>query len=208
MHGLSRKLLGCAAVLVSGLGCNSTEQAPKAQELEPSLHAYVLDAVPSDVDNRTFVDFGGKVHLVGYKVEPQGIVRPGESFKTTLYWRSVSPLSPGWGLFTHLTSPRGRVDNPDNVGPLRDNASGEQALPPSRWQPGKVYVDEQSLTMPRNIVDPVVTVTVGVWKGNARLDILSGRADADQRAIVAHIRTGLVAPKPVAKKVEPSAEAR
>jgi hypothetical protein len=208
MHALNRKLLGCAVALGFGIGCNSTEQAAAVQELEPALRAYVLDEVPSDVDNRTFVDFGGKVHLVGYKVEPASIVRPGDTFKLTLYWRSVAPLSQGWGLFTHLTSPRGRLDNPDNIGPLRDNASGEQALPPSRWQPGKVYVDEQSLTMPRNISDPVVTVTVGIWKGTARLDIRSGRADSDQRAVIAHIRTGLVAPKPVAKKAEPSAETR
>ncbi|MEZ4227225.1 MAG: hypothetical protein R3B13_40170 [Polyangiaceae bacterium] len=202
---MNAKIATCAALTLLATACTNTEPSAPPPELQPSLRAYVLDEVPSDVDNRTFVDFGGKVHLIGYKIEPSGIVRPGQSVKMTLYWRSVAPLTKGWRLFTHLTSPGGsRLENFDKFGPLREpNALGDQSLPPDQWQLGKVYVDEQNLTLPGNITDPVVTLTVGIWRGNARLDILSGRSDGTRRAIIANIPTGVVPPKPVAKK-EPS----
>ncbi len=201
MDAPKTSLLACAAAAVLMLGCNTSEPKPQPEELAPALRAFVLDEVPSDVENRTFIDFGGKAHVVGYKLEPSGIVRPGETVKMTLYWRSVAPLTKGWGLFTHLTGPSGkRLENFDNVGPPREQAAGGQALPPSKWQPGKVYVDEQQLMLPRNLTDSVVTITVGIWKGNARLDVLSGRADNVRRAIVAHVKTGVIPPKPVAKK--------
>jgi hypothetical protein len=181
-------------------GCNEKpKQAPAP--LSAALADHVLDDVPSDLENRTFIDFGGKVHVVGVRIEPKGIVRPGEKVKLRLYWRSVEPLTPGWSLFTHLVNARGqRLENVDNVGPLRERgAAGEQALAPSSWQPGKVYVDEQEFEMPRGISDSVVTIVVGVWKGNARLSVISGSADRENRAIIAHIKTGVRPPKPVAK---------
>ncbi len=77
--------------------------------------------------------------------------------------------------------------------------AGEQALAPSSWQPGKVYVDEQEFEMPRGISDSEVTIVVGVWKGNARLSVISGSADRENRAIIAHVKTGVRPAKPVAK---------
>ena len=193
-----------AWVIVMGLlatvGCADKPQ--KAPEPVPAaLATHVLDDIPSDLTDRTFIDFGGKVHIVGAKLTPAGIVRPGEKMRLVLYWRSVEPLTPGWSLFTHVVNARGqRLENVDNVGPLRERgASGTQALPPSAWQPGKVYVDEQEFGMPRGVSDPEVTVVVGVWKGNARLSVISGPSDRENRAIIAHVKTGVRPAKPVAQ---------
>ena len=49
------------------------------KKVDPALQQYVLSAVPVDVPNPTFVDFGGKVHLVGYEVTPQGTAAPGST---------------------------------------------------------------------------------------------------------------------------------
>src|SRR5262245_52884361 len=99
-----------AAVVVSlvGLlsGCADGEKAPAP--VEPSLVQYVLDDVPSDVKHRMLIDFQGKVHLVGYDIEPDGVVAPGARFKLRMYWKSVSRLSAGWSPFTHLVGPDGR----------------------------------------------------------------------------------------------------
>ncbi|MBX3125607.1 MAG: hypothetical protein KF718_02785 [Polyangiaceae bacterium] len=197
-----RSILASVVISSAVVGCaQPAEEAP--EPIAPALLGQILDDVPSDVPNKTFIDFDGKVVLVGYELEPSGTVRPGERFKLKLYWRSMAPLGKDWSLFTHLLTLGGQrvAGDFDNVGPLRDRASGEQALPPSRWQPGRVYVDEQELMMPQGVQSPVVTVVVGIWKPGYRLNILSGPADGERRAIIAHIPTGV---EPVRPPVNPS----
>src|SRR4029079_17179017 len=136
-----RSLLWSSLFLAAAaLGCASPAAQPA--ETDASLSTYVLDAVPTDVQNRTLIDFGGAVHLVGWDLSPADKAAPGSTLHLKLYWRSVKKLSPGWTLFTHGSVP----DAPrpyafDDVGTLRQN------LPPSEWTPGNVYVDEQDITV-------------------------------------------------------------
>jgi hypothetical protein len=192
-------LSGLAALAVACSNPSGQEQQQDAP-VPAALRTFVLDDVPSDVPNRTFVDFGGKVHLVGWDVQPEGVVAPGSKLTLTMYWRSAARLDSGWALFTHLTGNGGkRIGNVDDVGPLR----GANGLSPSSWQPGKVYVDSQTFEIPRGIRDSEITIVVGVWKGNARLDVLSGRVDRERRAIVAHVKTGLARPSAPARATQP-----
>lgn len=194
-------VIGLSACLA--WGCAKGAEETETKPLPPLLDEHVLDAVPADIPQRTFIDFEGKVHLVGYDVQPEGVVAPGGTVKLTLYWKSVSKLSPGWKLFTHLVDPRGHRfpsgGNIDNVGPLRQGSGNEQALPPSAWEPGKVYLDTQEFQIPRDVKTPMVTITVGIWRENDRLDVISGPHDRERRAIVAHVPTGVKPPKPVRK---------
>lgn len=173
------------AVLGVALAGCSDQKPPEETPVDLALASSVLDEVPSDVPNRTFIDFEGKVHLVGWSVEPADKVAPGQSFKLTLYWKSVSRLGPGWRLFTHLVAPGNqRVDKGiDDIGQLRGS------LQPSAWKPGKVYVDVQDIQMPQ-VYAPEIAVAVGIWRDNARLDVISGPSDRDRRAIVTHVKTG------------------
>jgi hypothetical protein len=208
------------ALALSGCARNAQEaEAAKPPPLDPALESHVLDSVPSDIENRIFVDFEGKVHLIGYALEPKTAATPGSRFKLTLYWRSVAPLGPDWGLFTHLLDGTGRkFGNTDNEGPLRrlkPSPDGEQVqtLPPSDWIPGKIYVDEQEIEVPREVDTPELTIAVGIWRlqrfimqtadggidlhNSLRLAVTSGPSDGKQRAIVTHIKTGLLrAPEP------------
>lgn len=213
--------LGAAwALALACAGCGPAGPAPAATEtLDPALAQYVLADVPSDLPNRCYLDFGGKVALVGYAIEPSGVAAPGSHVKLTLYWQSLSPLGPGWGLFTHLVVPRQPHRLLDGAGPLRKSvpaADGgqRQALGPSSWQRGKVYMDPLEFEIPTNANAPELTVVAGVWRdalrvvkeGQAedpklalpglRLPVLSGPADNMQRGIVLHISTGLPARMP------------
>jgi hypothetical protein len=205
-----------AATLGPSSGCAKTWESKQQerQRIDTALEAYVLDSIPSDLENRTYIDFEGKMHLIGYALEPKEVAPPGSQVKLTLYWQSLSPLGRGWQLFTHLLGPGGEQipsGNVDNVGPLRQlkpAAAGEQAqtLPPSAWQPGKVYVDEQTFQIAPDVAVPVVTIAIGVWRpGGMRLDVISGPTDGHNRAIVAHLRTGVM---PKAKASEASAKHR
>jgi hypothetical protein len=176
-------------------GCAAPGDPPKTDD---SLGAYVLAEVPTDVQHRTLVDFGGAIHLVGWDLSPTDLARPGSTLHLKLYWRSVKPLSPGWKFFTHITT----VDAPkpyafDDVGPLR------QKLTASDLVPGNVYVDEQDLTVPAETEGPTVTLSVGVGHAavqepgaeierlpSSRLEIISGVTDGQNRAVLTRLNTG------------------
>jgi hypothetical protein len=188
------------AVVFSGLfvaslgGCVGGSKGLSAEDKD-KLKAYILDAPPADIAHKIDVNFENKIHLIGYKFEPES-AKPGQEVKITYYWRCDDPLDEGWLLFTHTKDEgSGKMGNLDFSGPLRDQRNGtHQVLGPERWEKGKVYVDEQTYKMPDDVTGSEVTVYTGIWKGDARLRIISGPNDGDNSAIVGKIKTG-VAPK-------------
>lgn len=191
-------LVGASLALVlAASGCAAPGAAPK---VDPSISTQVLSEVPSDVQNRTLVDFGGAIHLVGWDLTPaDGPAKPGSTLHLKLYWRSVKALSPGWKLFTHVLV----ADAPkpyafDDEGKLR------QKLTASDFVPGNVYVDEQDIVVPDTRAREL-TLAVGVGHeavqepnrpiaglSGSRLEILSGLSDGHDRAIIARLATGVV----------------
>jgi len=185
---------------------DSTAEAERLKE-------YVLDAPPADVGTHLDVDFGGKLSLLGARVEPTSGLKPGAKVKVTLYWRAQQKLDGGWKLFTHIVDASGeRLLNIDTVGPLREMRAGSPALPPSDWEPGKVYVDEQSFTVPPTLKTEKMQILTGVFGKKGRLEITAGPHDTTRRAIAATLEVSglhgpLKAPRvPVmhAEKLEPA----
>jgi hypothetical protein len=171
-------------------GCVGGSKGGGSAEQE-RLKAYILDSVPADVPNKTDINYENKVHLVGYKAEPPTTAGPGTDVKVTMYWRVDDKIQDGWSLFTHiLDSNNERILNIDNVGPLREFKDTHQVLWPSAWQKGKVYVDEQTFRVPDDVKTPEIIFTVGIWKGDARLKIVSGPGDSESRGIVMRFKTG------------------
>lgn len=219
-----------ALAALAAVGC-STPGGEKPT-LDPALAEHVLGDVPSDLENQTLIDFGGKVHLVGWAVQPTGSVKRGDKVQLKLYWRSVAPLTRGWRLFTHVLDDQGRqIANVDNVGPLRQLVTDEdgerQTLAPSAWRVGKVYVDTQEFTIPatypnsdgRELESETVAIAVGIWKyaprrggdggprppADMRLAVLGGTADSTNRAIVVRFTTDYRYPRQaVAEPVDPA----
>lgn len=172
--------------------CVGGKQQISAEDKE-RLKAQILDAVPGDA-KKVDINFENKVHIVGYKVEPE-LAPAGTPVKVTYYWRCDDPIEEGWQLFTHVQHEGyEKPENLDANGPLRELKGNHQVLGPDRWERGKIYADEQSFTMPADLRGPDTLVYVGIWKGDARLRILSGPNDGDNRAIITKIKTG-VAPR-------------
>jgi hypothetical protein len=189
-----RHSYGFLAVVLAGAfaaGCVGGSKGLSAEDKE-KLKAYVLDTAPADIPHALDVNFENKAHLIGYKFEPE-TARPGQEVKLTYYWRCDDTLEDGWLLFTHTKDEgSGKMGNLDYVGPLRDQRNNHQVLGPERWEKGKVYVDEQTYKVPDDVSGAEVTVFVGIWKGDARLRIISGPNDGDNSAIVGKIKTGIV----------------
>ena len=196
------------ALLGALAGACASPGSVDSQKIDPAIQRYVLAEVPADVPNPTFVDFGGKVHLVGYEVSPRDKATPGSTVTLKLYWRSVKKVARGVHLFTHLTGSDGKVHEFDDVGPLRETVSDSALgkvprLPPSAWTPGMVYVDEQSFAVP-NVEVPTLTLSVGLESeayqrdggelekiGDFKLAVLSGVSDGREGALLARLSTGV-----------------
>jgi hypothetical protein len=172
-------------------GCVGGSKGSSSKENVEHLKPYILEAVPADIPNKVDINFENKIHLVGYRVEPAGKAPPGTDVKVTMYWRVDEKLDDGWSLFTHIVDSNGeRILNIDNVGPLREVKESHQALWPSAWEKGKVYVDEQSFRVPDDTSTAEVVIATGIWKGDARLRVVGGPADAENRGIVVRLKTG------------------
>lgn len=195
MSSLRRRLLVVAGglwlvALPGGLGA-CVGGAPEGLAAREALAAYVLDAPPPDIGHRLDIDFDGKVTLLGAKVEPGGPVRPGQTVKVTLYWRATARVGAGWNLFTHVLDGAGeRIGNQDNVGPLRAWQGDRQVLGPWAWEPGKVYVDEQQITLPSPIRSARVDLVTGLWKGADRMPVKAGPHDRHHRGVFATLTVG------------------
>jgi hypothetical protein len=158
------------------------------------LKPYILDTAPETIPHKLDVNFENRIHIIGYKFDPE-TAKPGTEVKITYWWRCDDTVDDGWQLFTHLNDPsQDKSDNLDNNGPIRELKNGKQVLGPDRWEKGKVYVDEQTYKMPDWVKGPELTVMVGVWKGDARLRIVTGPNDGDNRAIIGKVKTGLNPP--------------
>lgn len=158
---------GAATSLV---GCVSQPKKDDAKTERKSVQNLVVDSAPEDIQ-KLDVDFDGKIKLLGYKLDAKGEVKPGDKIKYTLYWKSEQPLQDkGYRLFTHVfDGSRKRLLNIDRVGGLR-----QSQLIPSTWEPGKVYVDEQSFTVPKGVSGSKVQVVSGFFKDATRLKIRKG----------------------------------
>jgi hypothetical protein len=184
---------GAAALLLTLVGCAAP--AGSDQGDAPSDRS-ALDSLPKDVGERSRVDFGGAVELLGWDVDPKTDARPGSSVHVRLYWRALKRLSSGWRFTTELTAPQ--VDQ-------AVAQAGGSRLDPSELVPGKIYVDEHDISVPQDIVAPGLSLVVSLSRdavqvegqeieglSGLRLPVLSGLTDGRQRAIVARLATGVV----------------
>jgi len=192
------KLTMTVAMMAVAIGCVGGGSKGLSAEEKDKLKAYVLDAPPANIPHPLDVNFENKVHIIGYKFEPE-TAKPGQEVKLTYWWRCDDTLDDGWALFTHLHDESSdKSDNLDWNGPIREQKNNRQVLGPDHWEKGKIYVDEQTYKMPDWLKGPDLTVLLGVWnvKQDARLRIVSGPNDGDNRSPIGKIKTGLTAPPP------------
>lgn len=181
-------------------------------ELTPELQSLVLSSAPTDIPKPLFLDFNGKVELIGYSLEPATMAAPGSKLSLKLYWRSTGKLGPGYKLFTEIVTGKGKRFEVEGGGPLRTGALG-----PESWEPGNIYVDELDVTVPAELDSPRFSLVVGLRTepiapqvdaaekggkaekdaedtsgqfGAVYLSVLSGPADAKHGGIIATLETG------------------
>ena len=133
------------------------EDAADKPELSAQAKSLVLDQAPSDIPHPLYIDFNGRAELLGYALEPDGRAAPGSQLALKLYWRSTGKLEGEYVPYTELVLPNGSRSEVEGSGPVR---KGE--LVPRNWEPGKVYVDELSFTVPKDIDAARFSIVVGL----------------------------------------------
>lgn len=192
------------AFLVLGAGCAEQAVAPRAAD--PSPIGTEVRALP-ETATPTFVDFGGKVRLVGYQVSGELPARAGSELALDLYWESAGSIEPGWALTTELRSGKTRVESVDKPDP-------------AGLQLGRIYRNQQTLKLPDELPGSTVTILASVaWATPTassdsktsttpafHVPVLSGPHDGDERGVVAHVPA--VAGKVATKQKKPERERR
>ncbi len=170
------------AVLPAVLGC--VEQPRKMTPAEKeAVKPYILTTRPT-ISHPLDVNLENHVTLLGYDVDPETPLKPGQAFTFTFYWEVKKPLDEGWLLFTHIE---------DSKAAPRVNADAEGAIrkhyPPGKWQQGEIIKDVQRLTLPSNWDSATATIKTGIWFGPHRLQVLSGAKDEENRVVAAVLKT-------------------
>lgn len=197
-------VLGSALVLSSQVGCAKRGKGVSKVDKE-LIKENILDDLPADVPHKVDVNYEDKIHLIGWKADPE-MASPGSTVRFTLYWRKTGDLDPGWMLFTHVTTDdvKQAKGNLDCVGSIRQEKAANctaQLYGPGDWEKGKVIKDSFEFSVPADVQWPNYRFLVGIWKNDARLHIKNADAnDGDNRANVITLPTGVKAPEP---KVEP-----
>jgi hypothetical protein len=187
----------------------------EAQAVPAELKSLVLDEAPNDIPHALYMDFNGRAELLGYALDSTGTAAPGSQVSLKLYWRSTGKLGAGYLPFTELVTPDGTRVEVEGNGPVRKGQ-----LTPQNWVPGKVYVDELSFTVPKDLDAARFSIVVGLRTqpvapeqpaegaekkaekpadegafGLVYLSVLSGPADQTHGGVLATLETGLTGAK-------------
>ncbi len=135
---------------------------------------YVLTEAP-EIQSPLEVSFADQVALLGYDLDlPAGTsVGAGQRFSLTWFWRVTGTAPRGYQVFVHIDG-YGQRMNGDHV-PINGK------YPIRYWEKGDLIVDRQELVVPANYPVGDYVIYVGLFKGDKRLEVVSGPNDGDDR---------------------------
>ena len=91
------------------------------------------------IPQRAEIDFGNGVRLLGFDAPPA--IKPGMSAPITLFWQATRSLDRDYLVAAQLRDARG------NSWATMDAPFARGNYPPTRWQPGELVRDPQTLTL-------------------------------------------------------------
>ena len=175
-----RILAALVTVAASAPACveQTNEPAqPSAEDVKAARENILATAPTPRFPSGAVLDNGdkGQVTYLGADVDVTTVV-PGQSFTLTHYFRVEKSVAEGWRLFVHLDgTPAKRAHlNADHV-PI----GGKYPL--GLWKAGEIIRDSHKVMVPPSWPADKVTIYVGLWKGQTRFAVKSGRQDGQNR---------------------------
>ena len=114
-----------------------------------------VEPQPGPVPNPLAFDYAGRMMLVGYDLDRRAM-RPGETFRVTLYWQALAPLEEDLLVFAHVQG------HSDQVWALDDSLLLDGPNPTSRWEPGKVVDEVRELTVGQTTPTDYYVIDIGL----------------------------------------------
>jgi hypothetical protein len=129
--------------------------AYQPQTYQPAHEVYVMQPHK--------LDFGGKMRLTGFSVEPENLgttaVQPGQWVDVVLQWEVLAPMDRNWSVFVHLNDPVLGVPIAQ-----RDMYTGQGLRPTSLLEQGEVIENYYRLHVPTTAVAPAqLNLTIGLY---------------------------------------------
>lgn len=124
----------------------------------------ILDELPSDAKPIGAV-FGGRVELVGYRMEPEKPTNGGW-VDITYYWKALTPMAEEFQIFIHG----------DSVGDKQSRVHGdhfpaEGRYPTDVWQVGEIVADPFRIFIPPGYGGKHLGIFTGMYKDDYRMPL-------------------------------------
>ncbi|MCB9591911.1 MAG: glycosyltransferase family 39 protein [Sandaracinaceae bacterium] len=138
----------------------------------------VLDAPPAHIQHPVHIDFDHRIVLIGYDLElpHETYVGPGEAFTITWYFQVNAAIPGTYAPFVHMDGAGQRLNG--------DHEPVDGRYPVRLWEEGDVVADRQEIRVPANYGRGNLTIFMGFWAGDNRLEVVEGPADDVNRARV------------------------
>ena len=122
---------------------------------------------PGEVPNPLEINFGDRLALKGYALEPR-VAQPGETVRLTLYWQASASMKANYHVFAHVLGEENQIwANSDS--PL--TADGART---SHWTRGMMVKEVRDLTLAETTPPDFYDVELGLHvPGDGRLKILA-----------------------------------
>lgn len=122
---------------------------------------------PGEVPNPLEINFGDRLALKGYALEPR-VARPGETVRLTLYWEALTTMEVNYHGFAHV------LGEENQIWANSDSALTDEGVRTSDWTKGVLVKEVRDLTLADVTPPDFYDVELGLHlPGEGRLKILA-----------------------------------
>jgi hypothetical protein len=136
-------------------------ELPDGQDAITLTRVDVRPGSQSEYPNPVHYNFGDRLALIGYQIEPRRL-RPGDTMTLTLIWQALDEMEIDYTVFTHLRD----LEDPSN----RIYAQHD-APPPGgtrAWKKGQIAAATYHLTLAEDTPPGVHEIEIGIYHRDAR----------------------------------------
>ena len=131
------------------------------------------------IDEALHVNFDNQVWLENYKIEYAQPLKPGDTFRLTLYWRAQQDIDRSYTVFNQvLDSNGGKIAQKDSR-PVCDRSVT------TGWAPGELVVDTHEIQVAGDAASGVYPLITGMYQSDTldRLPVLDASGQAVDTAV-------------------------
>ncbi len=170
------------------------QQTLRLEDYAAAFDASALPNIPlaypvieDKIGHPLHINFDQKIWLEGYDISAPAPLKPGDTFRLTLYWRAQRPLDQSYKVFNQAFYGNGSMVAQKDSYPVCDRQLT------STWYPGELITDVYDIPVAADAPTGVYPLYTGLYleETQARLPVLdAARKPVDQQAHVLDLSIG------------------